>query len=708
MAGLDDLNTENPVVRQALRDSYGYWIREVGVDAFRVDTAFYVPPDYFEDFLYDDDPAAPGIDAVARSTGRDAFLNFGEGFALDAPYAEKSARKIDAYMRGDNGQPRLQGMLNFPLYGSLVDVYARGRPTAELAHRIESMLRVHANPHLMPSFIDNHDIDRFLAGGSEEALKQALLALMTLPGIPVIYYGTEQGFREPRAAMFAAGYGSGGRDHFDTSAPLYRFLQQVIALRRAHPLLSRGTPELLHSNRAGAGALAWRMRDGDAQLIVVMNTADAPVLLDHLATGLAAGTQLDELFAIGASVGAGATRDSGDEPARTALSADGSLTAVLPPRSAFVWQPLDGPADKASGPGPDPRACAASGGSGPCPDALATITFNPATSTTYAGDFELTGLAIGPQRLRLVVDGRLADAQPVDVDVDGRWRARVDTRAMLDPQLEHRLVAWDADTGAVSAPMNFRVQRQWQALADVADPLGDDHGRTGRYQYPTDAAFAQKRPNDIERVTVHGSGGALRVEVTMRNLLATWNPPHGFDHVAFNLYIELPSAPAGEAHACRAELAPLPSTDVDPVRSSGASSALQEIGTAGCLSQGSRLMPQQFGELPDGMRWHYRIRANGWSNALFSAQGASATAEGTPVIPNATIGTDAARRTIAFTVPAAALGNPDTLAGARIYISTWDYDGGFRDLAAEAGPYTYGGGAPDQPRVMDEVLVELP
>ena len=119
-------------------------------------------------------------------------------------------------MRSADGRPRLQGMINFPLYGSLGDVFARGRPTAELADRIEAMLRVHANPHLLPSFIDNHDVDRFLAGGSEAALKQALLAMMTLPGIPVIYYGTEQGFAEQRAAMFAAGYGSGGRDRFDT------------------------------------------------------------------------------------------------------------------------------------------------------------------------------------------------------------------------------------------------------------------------------------------------------------------------------------------------------------------------------------------------------------------------------------------------------------------------------------------------------------
>ena len=51
----------------------------------------------------------------------------------------------------------------------------------------------------------------------------------------------------PRAAMFAAGFGSGGRDRFDTDAPLYRFLKQAIALRRAHPTLSRGRPTVLRS-----------------------------------------------------------------------------------------------------------------------------------------------------------------------------------------------------------------------------------------------------------------------------------------------------------------------------------------------------------------------------------------------------------------------------------------------------------------------------
>ena len=74
-------------------------------------------------------------------------------------------------------------MLNFPLYGSTLDVFARGRPTAELGYRIRSMLRVHQHPQLMPSFVDNHDVDRFLAGGSEAGLKQSLLLMLTLLGV---------------------------------------------------------------------------------------------------------------------------------------------------------------------------------------------------------------------------------------------------------------------------------------------------------------------------------------------------------------------------------------------------------------------------------------------------------------------------------------------------------------------------------------------
>ncbi len=321
MSGLDDLNTENPVVRRALRKSYGDWIRQVGVDAFRVDTAFYVPDTLFEDFLHARDKTAPGVAEVARRTGRNNFLVFGEGFGIDAPGQTRQSQRLKDYM----APGRLGGMLNFPLYGALGDAFARGRPTQELADRITQQVAFFPQLHSMPSFVDNHDVDRFLAGGKLAGLRQALLATMTLPGIPTIYYGTEQGFTEPRAAMFAAGVGSGGRDHFDPQAPLYRDIAAMTQLRREQRLFSRGTPQVLRGEPHGPGALAWRTDFDGQSALVVFNTADHAVLLDGLATGWAAGQALQGVYGLDG------------KPADQTVAADGSLSLSLAPRAGLVW-----------------------------------------------------------------------------------------------------------------------------------------------------------------------------------------------------------------------------------------------------------------------------------------------------------------------------------------------------------------------------------
>lgn len=629
LAGLDDLATANPRVRAALRDSYAYWIREVGVDAFRVDTAYHVPAAFFEDFLFNPDPRHPGVFAVAESTGRGGFHVFGEGFSSDRPYEDEQARRIDRYMRGPDGRPRMPGMLNFPLYATTADVFARGRPTAELGYRIGSMMAVHRAPHLMPTFVDNHDVDRFLAGGTHAGLKQALLLTMTLPGIPTIYYGTEQGFTEQRAAMFAAGQGSGGRDRFDVDAPLYRFIQRATRLRREHRLFSRGTPTVLLSNAAGPGVLAYRMRHGAESAIVVFNSADHDTLLAGLDTGLAPGTVLQGLFAIEG------------EPRDVVAGLGGQLAMRLPARSGFVWRVTR-----------ENRPVAAS---------AAKVTLEGLPAGPVRGDVALHGRATGVGEFLLVVDGDLATARTVRPGADGRWQATLDTGDMIDPVVPHEVVAWAEATGALSAAQRFHVSRDWRVLADVADPLGDDAGPRGDYRYPSDPGWGANRQLDIEHLRVLGAGGALRLELQMRGITTPWKPANGFDHVAFTIFIEVP-------------------------------------GQAG----GAAVMPMQNGLLPDGMRWHYRLRAHGWSNALFSADGASATSEGTPIAPASDIRVDAGSRTISFSLPASALGHLASLSGVRVYATTWDYDGGYRSLTPAPQPMGFGGGdGALDPLVMD-------
>lgn len=633
LADLDDLNTDNPVVRDALRDSYGYWIREVGVDGFRVDTAFYVPPEYFRDFMYSDHAAYPGMERVAKRTGRERFHVFGEGFGIDKPFDDAQMRKIDGYMRDAGGQALLPGMIQFPLYGTLGDVFVRGHPTAELADRIQRTLRLHSQPHLMPSFIDNHDVDRFLSGGSQAALKQALLLIMTLPGIPTLYYGTEQGFTEQRASMFAKGYGAGGHDHFDVQAPLYRYIRQATTLRRNSLLFSRGTPTVLKDSPAGPGVLAYRVNHEDASAIVVFNTSDREVLLDSLKTGATEGALLKGLFGI----------DTGIPD--VVVGTGGRISRVLPARSGWVWKVTREKRDRQ-------RASAVA-------PALAL------ERGQFEGDFIVRGTASPSAPLLLVVDGDLDSAKAVAADAEGRWQATVDTSNMADSAVAHRVVAWDPDAEIASESREFRVARRWNVLADVADPSSDDHGPTGRYQYPNDAGWREHRPLDIHGVRVSGTGGAMKIELQMNRLTALWNPANGFDHVAFTIFIEIPGAPGGTS-----------------------------------------VMPLQNATLPAGMRWHYRLRAHGWSNLLFSSAGAGADNEGTPASPSATLAADAGSNTLTLTFPANALGNLQTLSGVKLYITTWDYDAKYRALAPAAQGFSFGGGdGAVDPLVMDDTAV---
>lgn len=300
MSDLDDLNTDNPVVVNALKDSYAYWINTVGVDAFRIDTAFYVKPEFFEEFMHSTDATSPGVNAVAASKGMNNFYAFGEGFGIDMPFQNSQASKINSYMTATgSGNPVLPGMINFPMYGSMVNVFAKGQPTAELGYRMRSLMELHARPHLMPNFLDSHDVDRYLTGGSEKSLRQALMFMMTVPGIPVIYYGTEQGFTEQRASMFATGYRSGGSDHFDTSAPLYTYLADITKMRKDNPVLSRGIPTVLKENASADGAFAWRMDYNGQTMLMVVNTSDSTVLMDneHQSAGwlaAEAGQELDQ------------------------------------------------------------------------------------------------------------------------------------------------------------------------------------------------------------------------------------------------------------------------------------------------------------------------------------------------------------------------------------------------------------------------------
>src|SRR5713101_4537931 len=102
----------------------------------------------------------------------------------------------------------------------------------------------HAYPGLaLATLMDNHDMNRFLwmAGGNADRLKLAATLLLTLPGMPVIYYGTEVGLSqrfdgvvenaEARLPMLWGG---------DQNQDLLAHFQALGRLRRDSAALRRG------------------------------------------------------------------------------------------------------------------------------------------------------------------------------------------------------------------------------------------------------------------------------------------------------------------------------------------------------------------------------------------------------------------------------------------------------------------------------------
>ncbi len=655
MSGLDDLNTSNPVVRQALRKSYGDWIKKAGVDAFRVDTAFYVSPSFFDDFLNSQNVAALGINRVASKTGRHNFLVFGEGFAIDKPYRNEGHTSIAQYM------PALPSMLNFPLYGSLLDVFARGAPTAVLGRRIQTMVQRHSAIHIMPSFIDNHDVDRFLASADEQSLNLALLSLFTLPGIPTIYYGTEQGFVEPRAAMFAQGAGSKGKDHFNPTHQIYKTIAQLAQLRKDHRVLSRGVPKIISANQTQAGLLVYEMAypNNDQRLIIALNSANYDSMVSGLSLRLAPNERLEPLLTLNQ-----ATR------ATFEINATDSLSFKLAAKQAIVWKVAR---NKKEAPSNQVSVAASS---------RHPELFKPRLAEN--GQIELTGRSAPNSSLRIVFNGNWENSTKITSDVTGQFKLLATIPAIVLPnetKQSKQQVAVVTDTQikgftelSSSKAQTFVDSSQWVEQLNYFDPSGDDDGpgkgSKTRYDYPTDDSWGKNRQMDLQQIRILTKGGAARIEINTNQISQTWNPANQFDHVAFTIFIQLPI--------------PIKHSQTSEAISSSSLPSAQESTVS------TTVMPLQNSHLPEGMHWHRRLRLHGWSNNLTNASGASSSHEGSPMLPAAQLTVNPKKSQLVIELPAAALGYLDNLTGAKFYISTWDYDGGFRVLRQQAGAYWMG------------------
>ncbi len=168
---MPQVNLADPGAREWMLDIARYWLREFRVDGYRLDHANGPGPGFWSDFW-----------AACKAENPECFV-----FAEIVEPPEVLRQYVG----------RMDGALDFHLTDALQRTFAAGEWSREM---FDHFLERHfdywrGDDFLLLTFLDNHDMDRFLhiAGNNKEALKQAAAVQMSLPGPPVIYYGTEVG-----------------------------------------------------------------------------------------------------------------------------------------------------------------------------------------------------------------------------------------------------------------------------------------------------------------------------------------------------------------------------------------------------------------------------------------------------------------------------------------------------------------------------------
>jgi len=279
-ATMPDLDYTNPLVTQEMFDTTRYWLNDVGVDGFRLDAIKYLievgnitenTPATHEWFLE--------FNKVVKETRPEAFL-VGEAWdSLDV---------IASYTGG-----KMDVNFHFALSEQIFTAVQQEKGNG-LRRVMEETLKKFPPGQYAP-FIRNHDQQRLVRslGGNRPKAKQAASILLTLPGVPFVYYGEELGLTQNRKAMqweelephwgFTKGprvYSNGTQEkesgltvsyQREQKDSVWNHFRRLIALRNQLPALRTGALNFVETGNPSV--LAWVRLSKGTNVLVVHNLA---------------------------------------------------------------------------------------------------------------------------------------------------------------------------------------------------------------------------------------------------------------------------------------------------------------------------------------------------------------------------------------------------------------------------------------------------
>lgn len=276
VSSMPDLNQRNPLVKDYLIQTSLWWVEYANLDGIRQDTYPYADMNMMRDWCVRLDNEYPGFNVVGET-----WINNNVGVS----YWQKNSR-LSAPLN-----TMLPSVMDFPLMSLLNETVDQETDDWNngFARIYEYLTQdcVYADPLHLLTFLDNHDTDRFhktkeLAANHDRYF-QALTLLLTLRGIPQLYYGNEIGMYSNKAdgdgpnrqnfpveALTSAGRNKAQNELFDFSKKLLNWRKNCKAVQFG---------SLTHfAVRSGCYVYA-RQLDGKT-VTVILNGTDKPQTLD--------------------------------------------------------------------------------------------------------------------------------------------------------------------------------------------------------------------------------------------------------------------------------------------------------------------------------------------------------------------------------------------------------------------------------------------
>src|SRR5262249_29255871 len=296
------LNYDTPAVEQETEKIADFWLRDMGVDGFRLDA---VP------YLLEEGSClmgCPGTHAVLR-----AYADHLKSVKPDVYTVGEVRANLDAMLPYYPDQ--LTSYFGFELADSLVGAVRSSvtpghgpgvNPPEPTSGLLSGFLRLQDTlpPYRYSPFLSNHDGTRVmtLLGNDIPRAKQAATLLLTLPGPPFVYYGEEMGMtgdkpdeRLRTPMQWAPRTGVGFTTGKEWEAPqgdsltrnvadedrdpksLLHLYRQLIHLRKANEAIATGRLVAVATSNAGVVAYVRSGRRGGRAVMVIANLGDSAV-----------------------------------------------------------------------------------------------------------------------------------------------------------------------------------------------------------------------------------------------------------------------------------------------------------------------------------------------------------------------------------------------------------------------------------------------